>query len=198
MTEQVLDSESVAPATKDAAQGGKSRLSGKIKVAGCIVGFVLVECVLAYLFLPSAAGTTAEAPTDQESSAQPAAKETEPPVEGKEGEGERARAAEIEIDLGEFKITSFQPASNTTLCIDFRLYGTVAQANREEFARRMEENKHRFRDQVLVTVRSAAPTDLTDAGLGLIKRKILEKTNAAFGRPLLRSVVFSDFSFIEQ
>ena len=41
-------------------------------------------------------------------------------------------------------------------------------------------------------------TDLTDAGLGLIKRKILEKTNRALGKPLLQTVVFSDFSFVEQ
>jgi flagellar FliL protein len=62
----------------------------------------------------------------------------------------------------------------------------------------MEENKHRFREQVLVTVRGAELTDLTDAGLGLMKRRILDKTNRILGKPLLRSVIFSDFAFIEQ
>ena len=62
----------------------------------------------------------------------------------------------------------------------------------------MEENKHRFREQVLVTVRAADLTELTDAGLGLMKRKILERANHTLGKPLLETVVVSDFSFIEQ
>jgi flagellar FliL protein len=51
---------------------------------------------------------------------------------------------------------------------------------------------------VIVIVRSAEITDLTDAGLGLIKRKIMEKTNRMIGKSMLHSVIFSDFSFIEQ
>ena len=62
----------------------------------------------------------------------------------------------------------------------------------------MEENLHRFRDQVIVILRSSDLEDLTDAGLGLIKRKILEKTNPLLGKPYLQAVIFSDFSFIEQ
>jgi hypothetical protein len=102
------------------------------------------------------------------------------------------------VNLGEFSVTSFQPASNSTLRIDFRLYGIVRQSDDKEFAKLMEENKHRFRDQVIVIMRSAGVGDLSDAGLGLIKRKILDRSNRIFGRPVLQSIVFSDFSFIEQ
>jgi flagellar FliL protein len=49
-----------------------------------------------------------------------------------------------------------------------------------------------------MTVRSADGTDLADAGLGLIKRQILEKTNALLGKALLRAIVVSDFSYLEQ
>ena len=45
---------------------------------------------------------------------------------------------------------------------------------------------------------SAHQFDLTDAGLGLIKRRILETTNKTLGKPLLKGVVFSEFSFVEQ
>ena len=41
-------------------------------------------------------------------------------------------------------------------------------------------------------------TDLTDAGLGLIKRMILEKSNRALGKPLLHEAIFSRFSFEER
>ena len=59
-------------------------------------------------------------------------------------------------------------------------------------------NKHRIRENVIIIIRSAEVTDLTDAGLGLIKRRILETTNKTLGKPLLQEVVFSEFSFIEQ
>jgi len=74
----------------------------------------------------------------------------------------------------------------------------VATEDEAEFLAQLEGNVHRFRDQVIVTLRSSDITDLTDAGLGLIKRKILEKTNAMLGKRYLRAIIFSDFSFIEQ
>jgi flagellar FliL protein len=40
--------------------------------------------------------------------------------------------------------------------------------------------------------------DLTDAGLGLIKRRILATTNKVLGKPLVQSVVFTEFRFNEQ
>ena len=93
---------------------------------------------------------------------------------------------------------AFQSTSNTTLRIDFHLFGTVKAESQKEFSKLMEENKHRFREQVLVTVRAADITELTDAGLGLMKRKILDRANHTLGKPLLETVVVSDFSFIEQ
>ena len=58
--------------------------------------------------------------------------------------------------------------------------------------------QHRIREQVIVTVRNSEIGDLTDPGLTLIKRKILEKTNRLLGKEYLQNVVFSDFSFVEQ
>jgi hypothetical protein len=103
-----------------------------------------------------------------------------------------------EVDLGEFTVTGYQPVSNATLFISFHLYGTIRHKDGDEFASRLEDSKHRIRDNVIVIIRSAEITDLTDAGLGLIKRRILETTNKTLGKPLLQGVVFSEFSFIEQ
>ena len=103
-----------------------------------------------------------------------------------------------EVDLGEFQVTAYQPVSSSTLFISFHLYGSVTERQVEEFNKRLEGNKHRIRDNVIVIVRSAEITDLTDAGLGLIKRRILETTNKALGKPLLQGVMFSEFSFVEQ
>jgi hypothetical protein len=61
-----------------------------------------------------------------------------------------------------------------------------------------DEHVHRFRDMVISEIRHLENADLADPGLGLIKRRILEKSNALFGKPILKSVVFPDFSYIEQ
>ncbi len=170
-------------------ESGRSLL-GKIKVLLFVAGVVVVECLIAYLYLPSAAETAAIAgaqqglPEDQQLD--------EPDLAGR-----------VEIDLGEFSVTAFQPVSNSTLRIDFHLFGTVALEDESEIVMQMEDNQHRFREQVLVIVRSAGIAELNDPGLGLIKRKILERSNRLFGDRIsgkmpLQNIIFSDFSLIEQ
>jgi flagellar basal body-associated protein FliL len=137
-----------------------------------------------------------------------AKKEKEP---GKEEHGTKAKKAEhepaesggeegdlSEVDLEQFAVTAHQPTSSTTMRIEFHLFGMVPTINKEEFDRLLKANQHRFREQVLVTLRSAEAPDLSDPGLGLIKRQILAKTNALLGKPLLQAVIVSDFSYIEQ
>jgi hypothetical protein len=139
--------------------------------------------------------------------------------------GGDTHAENREIDLGKFSLTAFDPNSNTTLLIDFHLYGTVAvdasEKNSKEggenghagkggkggegaeedntnFGRLFKKNVHRFRDQVIVIIRNATMQDLADPSLGLIKRQILAKTNSLLGEPLLKEVVFSDFAVVQQ
>ena len=165
----------------------------KLKVLALVAVVIVLECLAAYLYLPSATQTAALAGA----AAQPPADAKAKDAAGKPAE-EHAAPDEIEVDLGEFCVTAFQSISNTTLRIDFHLFGTVKTENQKEFLKLMEENKHRFREQVLVTVRGAEITDLTDAGLGLMKRKLLDRANHTLGKPVLQTVVISDFSFIEQ
>jgi flagellar FliL protein len=61
-----------------------------------------------------------------------------------------------------------------------------------------DKNIHRFRDMVISEIRHLDNQDLADPGLGLIKRRILEKSNALFGKPILKGLFFPDFSYIEQ
>ena len=119
---------------------------------------------------------------------------------GKDGqqEDESGLGDRLEVDLGEFSVTAYQPTSETTLRIDFHLWGMVHEDDYDEFLTLMEDNLHRFREQVIVTVRGADITDLTDPGLGLVKRRVLQKTNKILGKPLLRVVILDDYSFIEQ
>jgi flagellar FliL protein len=103
-----------------------------------------------------------------------------------------------EVELGIFNVTRYNPATNTTLAIDFELYGTVLAEEADEFHHQFETSTARIREQVTMTLHAAESADLTDAGLGLIKRQILEKTNRALGRPFLQEVLFSKFNFVER
>ncbi len=181
-------------------------LLGKIKLLAFAMLIVTAECLVAYLYIPVGSGSQAAASTSHEAGTpkeEGEAKHSEETSENKHGEAKEhtppsGTKHRVERELGQFSVTTFHPTANTTMRIDFRLYGTIDTAEAEEFEVALEQNQHRIRDQVIVTVRSCELVDLTDAGLGLIKRRILEKTNQALGRPFLKGVVFSDFSYIEQ
>jgi len=164
----------------------------RLKAAAVVVVTVVIECMIAYLLLPSTGRTAEMVRETLVEQPQPA-----PPTEPEAGPEKEEIVDQVEVDLGQFDVVSFQPVSDSTLRIGFHLYGTVAVENQDEFLILMEENEHRFRELVIQTIRSAEITDLTDAGLGLIKRRISEKTNKLLGRPMLRVVIFSEFSFEE-
>ena len=189
----------VTPSTVQPSQGGGQRL----KLVGFVLGLIAVEAIAAYFILPSS--TQANATVDKGAAAQQkqvaakvagvAAENTPDPTEGL---GSPTGTNDIEVDLGEFSVTAFQPTTQTAMRIDFHLWGTLDQSQEQEFKAAWAKNTNRLRDQIIVIVRSAEISDLTDAGLGLIKRRILEKTNHTLGKPFLKSIVFSEFSFLEQ
>lgn len=195
---------SPAAAAEAAPAGNKPGWFWKVVVLGLILAVIGAECLFAFVYVTMA--TEKSAQTETAPSAPKPAKheaphgEAAPKEHGKPGENGETGAVgeEQEIDMGEYSLTAFQPASNTTLLINFHLYGTIAGEEENYFAASYEANKHRIRDHVLTTIRSAELADLTDPGLGLIKRQILEKTNRALGKPVLQGIVFSDFVAVEQ
>lgn len=172
------------------ARGG---LSSKIKALAVVGLIVLAQCGAAIFLLPSAEQTAAMAQSQRVVEQATATEETvEQEIVVEDGKPMQ------EIDLGDFSVSAYQPLSNTTLRIDFHLYGTVAEEDLTDVKAELDEQTNRIREDVIVTVRSSNIEDLTDAGLGLIKRRILDKTNRRLGKPYLKSVIFSDFSFLEQ
>ena len=103
-----------------------------------------------------------------------------------------------EVELGVYNITRYNPKTDTTLAIDFELYGTVLAEDASDFKHLFEHSQARVREQVMMTLHGAESADLTDAGLGLIKRRILEKTNRALGEPIIKEILFSKFNFVER
>jgi flagellar FliL protein len=170
------------------ASGG---LKGKLIIAGFMGSVVMVECALAYFLIPTADQVAALAEHNLQKKL-PASLS-----EGHDEHGENS-AKTIEIDLGEYSITITQPNSPTAIRVDFHLVGTALEEESKDVQSAFDNSVHRFRDMVISEIRHLENNDLADPGLGLIKRRILEKSNALFGKPILKSVVFPDFSYIEQ
>jgi flagellar basal body-associated protein FliL len=164
----------------------------KIAIVAAIGTVVVAECIVAMIFIPGESQTKAMAEEQIANSVS-----TNPDPEAEDA-AEESNKPKIEIPIGDYSVTAFQPVSNTTLRIDFKLFGEVQESDQAEFNRLYQGSMHRFREQVIVTVRNSDVADLTDPGLGLIKRKILEKVNRQLGKELLKGVVFSEFSFVEQ
>jgi flagellar basal body-associated protein FliL len=150
---------------------------------------ILTEGVFAYLLIPSRGDL-------EKWSAEKTAKEAHSREEAHETNHEHKHQHEVE--LGKYNVVVHHPASNITLRVNFHLIGTVEEKEHQEFEALLEKNQHRLRDQAIFEIRNCQIEDLTDPGLALLKRRILAKSNDLLGKPLLRSVVFSDFSFVEQ
>ena len=189
-TENKNATEQTPEISDDAAQQAiDSSVTEKLKVLGVIAAVVIVECGLAYMMIPNAT-----ADTQSDTLAVKAAEAGFSAVEEEKTETEE----EVEVDLGEFRISSYQPATDTTFRINFCLYGTVSVVDKPEFDDLKQANEARLREQVNVIVRAAEIPDLTDPALGLIKRRILDRINRILGKQLVKGVICSDMMFVEQ
>jgi flagellar basal body-associated protein FliL len=175
---------------------GPSSLMTILKAVAFISVIVVVEVVAASMFIPTAQET------ERLARQYVAASEGQAAIAGELESGvaasQETHEETDEVELGTFHITHFNPATNTTLSIDFELFGTVLAADEAEFHELLEKNKIRVREQVIMTLHASEAKDLSDAGLGLLKRQILEKTNRAIGQPILKEVLFSKFNFVER
>jgi len=168
------------PTTPDEPKKGS--IVVKAGIGGAILATILAECGLVYFFLPSAADVQAAA--EQKIAEEDAVESEKMEVD--------------EVDLGTFSISLTPPNATATLRIDFHLFGTVGSADQSELETLHAERIHRFRDIVITEILMSDRDDLVNSRLGLIKRRILEKSNSLLGKPLLKSVLLSNYSFVDQ
>jgi flagellar FliL protein len=186
-----------AAAAGDAApkRGLVGGLLPLIKAVAFVSVLVVVEVVAASMFIPSAQDTERLAKqyvAASQGQAAPSGSEAATMTES------AAQGETEEVELGTFNVTHFNPTANATLSIDFELFGSVLASDEKEFHTLLDKNKVRVREQVIMTLHAAEAKDLSDAGLGLLKREILEKTNRALGQPLVKEILFSKFNYVER
>jgi len=195
--ENEVDEDEVGQATADVARPKGRGIFRLIKAVAFVSVIVIVQIVVASMLAPSAQDTTRLA-RDLAAASHGQATESQD-EHGKDAKDSAAQSEDLkEVELGTYNITRFNPATNTTLAIDFELFGTVLAEDYSTFQHHFETNNARIKEQITLTMHSAESANLTDAGLGLIKRQILEKTNRALGQPLLKEVLFSKFNFVER
>jgi flagellar basal body-associated protein FliL len=197
VADETVEEQSVETPVEAPKRGGRGMFR-IIKAVAFVAVIVVVQIVAASMLAPSANDTAklahdlAAASTGHAAEAQ-----DEHAKDAKEEHGAHDPNL-CEVEIGTFNITRYNSATNTTLAIDFQLYGTVLADDKAEFEHHFESSNARIKEQITLTMHSAESIDLTDAGLGLIKRQILEKTNRALGQPLLKEVLISKFNFVER
>ncbi len=167
-----------------------------ILVAVFISSVILVECVFAYLLIPSTADL--ESWAKKKEGGEHAAAGEHGHEAAAEHKGEHSAEHEAEVELGKFNVIVHKPTENLTMRVNFHLIGTVPEKEHEHFAELYTKCEHRLRDQIIFEIRKSDVAELSDPGLALLKRKILAKSNELLGKPMLHTIVFSDYAFIEQ
>ncbi len=159
---------------------------------GIVSALVVVELVAAAVLLPTAQQTDAVA---RELAAARAGEDSDTasgPEENFSGEDLR------EVELGKIPVTRYNPESDTTLNIDIELFAVVLADDVDLMQTRLAANASRVKEQIILTLLSSNTADLSDPGLGLIKRRISDKVNRALGRTLVREVLVTKFNFVER
>jgi hypothetical protein len=98
-----------------------------------------------------------------------------------------------EIDLGEFTVTQrHEPA---IFYIRFHLFGVVPEELVQEAETLLVTHGERVRARVREAAQRCEADQLNDPSLGWLKSELITSINRSLQAPMLRDVVFAEFSF---
>ena len=153
------------------------------------------ECLVAWMYLPSASEATAAVQTIAANAREGAA--LEDPFDPELEAGLNQEDGTELVKLGEFDLVMHMANEQINRYFFFQLSASVKTEDKDMLLESWTENEDRLRDQINEIIRNAKITDLTDPGLGLIKRQILTKVNRTLGKPYLQSIYFPNFTYRE-
>lgn len=104
----------------------------------------------------------------------------------------------VEFRLGEYGVPFVPPGADRTYRVEFRLFGTVKTKDKEHVEKLYNERMGRFRHRMILEVRNATLSELTENELGLIQRRIFVTSNEIFEEPILLGVGFQDYQLTEE
>ena len=99
------------------------------------------------------------------------------------------------LDLGSFKINDLRPTRNETARLTFKLHVAFSEELTEKQVARLENWKHRLRDQVITAVRISEIKDFQEPDLGKLRRRILIRVNRLLKIKLAEEVLVTKYLF---
>lgn len=97
-----------------------------------------------------------------------------------------------EVEIGKFAVT--QRHKPAIFYIRFHLFAVVPDNLLDEFHRHLETYSERVRAEVRATTQKCELKKLNDPSLKWLKSELISSINHVIGEPILRDVVFSEFS----
>lgn len=104
----------------------------------------------------------------------------------------------VEFRLGEYGVSFVPPGADRSYRVEFRLFGTVKAKDKEAVEKLFTEKMGRFRHRMILEIRNATLSELTENELGLIQRRIFVTSNEILEEPILLGVGFQDYQLTEE
>lgn len=171
------------------AEKGASKLTGKILIPAFVSIVVIVETLVFFFMVPSGEEVAALA----EARLISAAREIDKSHDENHDDSDKIS----EFDLGTYSVSFVPPGADRNYRVEFRLFGTLKEKDKEDLQALMDEKQFRFRHRMILEIRNASLQELSENQLGLIQRRILATSTEILGEPILLSIGFNDYQVIE-
>lgn len=181
----------MAEESEDKAKASGGGMMGKMIAAVVIALVVVIESVVAFMVTPDPQQIAEEIRSEIASEYETATPDADLLV------AEDGKPL-MEVELGQFNVAIHDAAADSTYHVNCTVVASIAEEDQSEFNDLLKNNQHRLRERIMIEFRSASPSDLNEAGLGLIKRRISEKSNALLGKPLIKKVIFPEYNYFVQ
>lgn len=117
------------------------------------------------------------------------------PALGKDQPAEEKEPELVGFELGAFVLKDYQPLGDVTTRLIFRAHASVKEDQSELFAKRLENRRHRVREQILIAARLAEPEELQDPSLEKLRRRILLRIRHSLPELPIDEVYLSEFQY---
>jgi len=106
----------------------------------------------------------------------------------------RVNPNQVELDLGEFRISVPQRDSNTIDVLDFQAFAVVRRDRHEALQEKLGPVQQRLRHDVIFSLRRLEPSDLKDPDLRKMRQRILDAVTRHLGKDATKHVGFQRFT----
>lgn len=162
-----------------------SGMMGKVVIGAIISVVILVETVVAFMIMPDASTVRTQAEANLKKASDDKKEDADIPTDEKKG-------PDAELEIGSFSIMLHDGASDTTLQVTCKIYCTVSETDKADAEKLLANNKNRIRERITIQFRQSDLNDFKESDLGLLKLKILEKTNQILGKNVIKEILITD------